>query len=327
MSDKNFANNAPKNCHLCKGTSKTAIIVRKFRHTDYGHLACKRCGITFDSNVNDYLSITLEADDIRNIEDEDTYRKYFIETSKIASDEGDVYSDFNWENNSALKSGIAQHVLKAIDDHSAKHGRQSILDLGCGNGFTAVEIAKHNPLFQVTAVDPSPSVLGVNGTHNIRAIQGTLDSLCFNTDSFDVVVIIGNFMLHNNPQLTLREARRILKPQGTLIMDFKNADTFVRRLIRYSAMIGIRDIFPRSIVERSFVNMRYGYRKDYIRAVFQEIGFKEIDVYSKPPRLLEFANKDGLQSGIKGILWRLTDQFDRIFDQRAWVQMIWRNEK
>ncbi|MGI9351169.1 MAG: class I SAM-dependent methyltransferase [Rhizobiaceae bacterium] len=327
MSYKKISKNAPKNCHLCEGMSQTAVVVNKFSHTDYGHLVCRKCGITFDSNVNDYLSLTLEADDIRNIKDEDTYRKYFVETSQIASDQGEVYSDFNWENNKALKFGVARHVLNAIDRHSVKDGRQSILDLGCGNGFTAVEIAKHNSLYQVTAVDPSPSVLGVNGIHNIRAIQGTLDSLRFNADSFDVVVIIGNLMLHNNPQLTIREARRILKPQGTLVMDFKNADTFIRRLIRYSALVGMKSVFPRSIVERSFVNMRFGFRKDYIRTVLRNTGFREIEVYSKPPRLLEFANKTGLQSGIKGILWRLTDQFDLLLDQRAWVQMIWRNEK
>ncbi len=295
----------------------------KFAHVDYGHASCRRCGISFDSNVNDMLDVALTAEAVREITDEDTYRRLFVETSRIGDDKGNVYTDFGWTDNAALKTGVARHVVDVLARHGVSAPKQ-ILDLGCGNGFTSLELAKALPASQVVAVDPSPEVLRVDGSLGVAALQGTLDSLRFAGDRFDAVIIIGNLMLHTDPQKTLAEAHRVLRPGGILVIDFKNVDSFVRWFSLRLSWLGLAGLVPRALLERSFINMRFGYRKPFVRGICSHLGFKELECYSKPPRLLEFANAAELQSGLKGFIWRLTDRLDVLRDERAWVQMAWR---
>lgn len=313
----------PKNCLTCAGTAPVSVVFDKFIHVDYGHASCRRCGISFDSNVNDMLDVTLSAQEVREITDEDTYRRLFVETSKIGDEQGNVYTDFGWADNEVLKAGVARHVVDVLARHGVSQPKQ-VLDLGCGNGFTSLELAKAFPSTQIVAVDPSPEVLKVDGKLGVAALQGTLDSLRFRDARFDAVIIIGNLMLHTDPQKTLDEAKRVLKPGGVLVIDFKNVDSLVRWVTLRMSWLGLAGLVPRGLLERSYVNMRFGYRKSAMRKICSHLNLNELECYSKPPRLLEFANAAELQSGLKGLVWRMTDKFDALRDERAWVQMAWR---
>jgi ubiquinone/menaquinone biosynthesis C-methylase UbiE len=313
----------PKNCLTCAGEAPALPVFDKFAHVDYGHGSCRKCGISFDSNVNAMLDVQLSAEEVRDITDEETYRKLFVETSTIGDEKGNVYTDFNWADNEALKSGVARHVVDVLIRHGMARPQQ-LLDLGCGNGFTSLELAKAFPETRIIAVDPSPEVVKVDGKLGVAALQGTLDSLRFGTARFDVVIIIGNLMLHTDPQKTLAEANRVLKPGGILVIDFKNVDSLVRWFTLRLSWLGLAGLVPRGLLERSFINMRFGYRKSAMRKICNGLILKELECYSKPPRLLEFANAAELQSGLKGLIWRLTDKIDSLRDERAWVQMAWR---
>ncbi len=315
---------APENCVMCSGSAKTCSIFDAFSHVDYGHAVCLQCGITFDNNVNELIDVELDEEDIQKIVSEDDYRRLFVETSKIGDSDGDVYLDFEWEDNSALKRGVVKHVVEVISRNYRSKDGIRVLDLGCGNGFTSIELAKYYSDGFITAVDPSPDVMKINGVEGIRSIQGTLDSIRFADNSFDAVVIIGNLMLHMNPETTLEEARRIVKGGGLVVVDYKNVNSSFRRLIKWLARFGLVSIVPRALVERAFVNMRFGFTRDYMRSMAKNLKLQEIECYSKPPRLLEFSNKAELQRGLKGILWRFSDLLDRLLDERAWVQMVWR---
>ncbi|MBL4758261.1 MAG: methyltransferase domain-containing protein [Rhizobiales bacterium] len=319
-----IAGEAPSNCLDCEGRAPTVFIIDKFSHADYGHSVCKKCGLTFDTNVNEYLNWEIDIQDIREMPSEDEYRRMFIETSDIRQDDDNVYAYFEWEDNEALKVGVVKHVVDVIARHENNSSGMKILDLGCGSGFTTIELAKHYDGINLTAVDPSPTVKQIDGIEGINAIQGTLDSLKFENNSFDIVIIIGNLMLHNNPTKTLRNVERVLKPNGLVIFDFKNSKTMVRRVFAKLAILGIIGMMPRTIVERAFAHMRFGFTRQYVRQIGAELGFQELEQYSKPPRLLEYSNKAELQTGVKGLLWRLSDHIDAMLDQRAWIQMVWR---
>lgn len=315
---------APSDCGQCGGKAETVCIFPKFSHVDYGHFACKACGISFDSNVNDTLNLRLDPAAIRDIGDEGEYRRLFVETSHIATDDGTVYADFDWTDNAAVKHGVAKHVVEVVKRHAASHAITDILDLGCGNGFTAIELSRQFPASRVLAIDPSPDVLKVNGQEGVRALQGTLDSLHLPDASFDAVAIIGNLMLHINPRTTLSEARRVLRPGGLLVIDFKNVDASARRLAKLMARLGLSRIMPRGILERLFVNMRWGFNRSYMERLCAGLDLTLVETYSKPPRLLEFANASAHQRGLRGVIWRMSDRWDAWTDQRAWVHMCFR---
>ena len=98
-----------------------------------------------------------------------------------------------------------------------------VLDLGCGGGHVTFNIA---PLVrEVVAYDLSPEMLEVvaraaeeRGLVNVQTEKGMAESLPFEDGSFDVVV--SRFSAHHWRDLDagLREAARVLKPGGTIVI-------------------------------------------------------------------------------------------------------------
>lgn len=94
-----------------------------------------------------------------------------------------------------------------------------VLDLGCGGGHVTFNVA---PLVRnVVAYDLSPEMLEVvartasaRGLNNVSTQQGTVESLPFADESFDVV--LSRFSAHHWRDLdaALREAKRVAKSGG-----------------------------------------------------------------------------------------------------------------
>ncbi|HET8729779.1 MAG TPA: class I SAM-dependent methyltransferase [Moraxellaceae bacterium] len=101
----------------------------------------------------------------------------------------------------------------------AEQPRARVLDLGCGAGHVAFQVA---PLVaEVVAYDLSADMLSVvkatageRGLSNVAVQQGVVEQLPFEDGSFDVV--FSRYSAHHwsDLGLGLREARRVLKPGG-----------------------------------------------------------------------------------------------------------------
>jgi ubiquinone/menaquinone biosynthesis C-methylase UbiE len=94
-----------------------------------------------------------------------------------------------------------------------------VLDLGCGGGHVSYRAAPH--VAQVVACDLTPSMLEVvaqtaaeRGLRNISVRQAAAEHLPFHDAEFDVVLC--RFTAHHwqDMEAGLREAKRVLKPQG-----------------------------------------------------------------------------------------------------------------
>jgi len=98
-----------------------------------------------------------------------------------------------------------------------------VLDLGCGGGHVAFNVA---PLVrEVVAYDLSPEMLALvargakaRGLDNVTTQQGAVENLPFEDASFDVV--LSRFSAHHWRDLDagLREAARVTKPGGMVAM-------------------------------------------------------------------------------------------------------------
>jgi len=108
------------------------------------------------------------------------------------------------------------------------HGGR-ILDVGCGAGFflRALDPTTWDPFgveISRAAADDAERVVGLG-----RIFNGTLlDSACEDT-YFDVVTFWSALEHTNEPRASLVEARRILKPGGTLIVQVPNAASYQAR--------------------------------------------------------------------------------------------------
>jgi arsenite methyltransferase len=103
---------------------------------------------------------------------------------------------------------------------------EAVLDIGCGNGFDALVAAKMvGPQGRVVGVDVTPEMidkaranLALMPLPNVTFQVGEAEALPFGDHEFDVVISNGVFNLTADKEKALREAHRVLKPGGRLML-------------------------------------------------------------------------------------------------------------
>lgn len=106
-------------------------------------------------------------------------------------------------------------LLAALDPSAV------VADLGCGTGRTSAALAPF--VAGVIAVDASPEMLAAAGERlascpNVEIREGALEALPIQTASVDLAVLV--LVLHHvsDPSRILQEARRVVRPGGTLLV-------------------------------------------------------------------------------------------------------------
>lgn len=311
-----------KSCFKCSGEGSSIRLVECFPDSSYGHVECRRCGITHDDNVDAMNDIVIDSKMIESIESDELYRKMFVETSQVQSDSGEEYVDFSWDSQIDMKQLVVEPVLVALGRKFKIDESFMLLDLGAASGFTSKIYTDEFPSAQVIAVDPSPQVMSVDGYQNrLKSMQGTIQTVEVPAQSVDAIVIIGNLMLHTDPMDTINLAIEKLKPNGILVFDFKNVKASSRDIARLLAKVGLKKLIPSAVFARNFINMRFGFNESYVNEFMKRQPVSKIGNHSKPPRLLGAKNASSFSSGVSGAVWRFLDQIDRVRGQQAWIQM------
>jgi SAM-dependent methyltransferase len=107
----------------------------------------------------------------------------------------------------------------------ALHHCKKVLDLGCGEGWPSLYLARTIP--HVTGIDLSPEhiYLARNTAHlmgllNIEFHAVEIEKMLFENDTFDGVCFGGNVFTYNrDPQIMLQHIKRVLKPGGTFAFE------------------------------------------------------------------------------------------------------------
>lgn len=112
-------------------------------------------------------------------------------------------------------------------DNSNLSKNSKILDVGCGAGMTAKEVANRG--YEILGMDYShnmvkkaKAICNVNTKSDINFLQGDIESLPFKDSVFDVVLCLGVITYLKSEQKALHEMSRVLKPGGTLILSILN---------------------------------------------------------------------------------------------------------
>lgn len=107
---------------------------------------------------------------------------------------------------------------------------KKVLDLGCGGGFVAEELAKRGA--DVVGVDPADPLLEVAQMHaqdsGLRIIykRGTGEFIPCENESFDIVVCVDVLEHVDDLSAVLKEVERVLKPGGLFLYDTINRTIF-----------------------------------------------------------------------------------------------------
>ena len=154
-------------------------------------------------------------DTIIKIRKEDNYRKLV----------GQAYFDENLKLNVLRfsESKEFEETLRVIKFYAPN--ASSIIDIGCGNGISAINFALKN--FKVTAVEPDKSktvgagaikeLKEVYKLKNIDIFEAFAEEINFKSNSFDIVYVRQAMHHANDLDKFVKECVRVLKPNGLLL--------------------------------------------------------------------------------------------------------------
>lgn len=135
-------------------------------------------------------------------------------------------------------------LFEAVLDAAGVVRATSVLDVGCGSGLALVLAAARGAV--PTGIDISPGLLGIARERLPEADlrEGDMETLPFDDASFDAVLGVNSFQFAGDPERALREAARVLRPDGRLVVSLfaapeRSQGTVVHRAM--SALIPASD--------------------------------------------------------------------------------------
>ena len=133
------------------------------------------------------------------------------------------------------------------------------IEIGVGSGKFAV------PLGIKTGVDPSPRMRKIAEQKGIKIINAVAEELPFENSQFKLVLMVTTICFVDNLNLAFREAYRILKLGGYLIIGFVDKDSSLGKLYQQHKE---KSLFYKIAIFYSTKEVVYNLSK---------VGFKEFD--------------------------------------------------
>lgn len=143
-----------------------------------------------------------------------------------------------------------------------------ILDVGCGTGFLLHHLSERYPDVQLSGVDPVKAMLDVARKKLPVCVdlrEGWAEQIPFADHNFNVVFSNSVFHYIRDIQTALREARRVLRPGGQLVITDWCYNYFTTRLT---------DLFLRYFDQAHFRS----YSVNKIRALLEENYFSVLQI-------------------------------------------------
>ena len=152
---------------------------------------------------------------------------------------------------------------ETVSRYFARRDLGSVLEIGCGNGFTsyllaarahrtvAFDLPLRNTASHSAGVDAAGEFLRRVGSGNVSVVGGTAEELPFSDGSFDVVFSEYALQYIREKDRALREVRRVLKPGGTFVAVVPN---FMERV--YAPIGRLKYLAKRCITRAVHANRR-----------------------------------------------------------------------
>jgi 2-polyprenyl-6-hydroxyphenyl methylase/3-demethylubiquinone-9 3-methyltransferase len=150
----------------------------------------------------------------------------------------------------------AQALLHApwIADHARARGLRRILDVGCGAGFIANDLALRG--LPVVGVDVVPEALDVAARHDAtgrnRWLCADARALPFEDASFDVACAM-DVLEHVDVEPVVAEIARVLAPDGLFVFHTFNRNVLSWLVVIKGVELFVRNVPPDLHVLRAFV--------------------------------------------------------------------------
>ena len=171
--------------------------------------------------------------------------------------------------NNPLRAMIQdKYELKILRKMSSLKNVEKALEIGCGNGYGTKLIKKYYSPKNIIAIDLDEKMIKIaqkrNTDTSITFKVMNAAQLDFPNNYFDVVFDFG--IIHHIPNWKdcIQELKRVLKPNGKIILEELSLETF---------SIGVGKIWKK-ILEHPYENM---YTRNQFSQYIKEIGFEIVN--------------------------------------------------
>lgn len=170
-------------------------------------------------------------------------------------------------------------IMKQLVSFFKKYKPGKLLDVGCGYGFLlneaknlgwdpyGVEISKPN-------ADYARTVL------NLNVFNGYLCDAGFGENAFKVVTIIDTLYYSYDPMRELREVKRVLEDNGTLIIRDVNRITYISKWQSIKRFLGFKDPLSKNIFFDGMNDHIYFFSIGSMKKILHDAGFKDITFHN-----------------------------------------------
>ena len=120
-----------------------------------------------------------------------------------------------------------------------KEDYQDLLDCGCGTGPMISLLHEKDSTKHYTGLDITPKMIEVAKAKNLRGVDwvsGDCENLPFEDNSFDVIICSNSFHHYPNPQKFFNSVKRVLRPNGRLILQDYTAPSIVLWFMNHTEM-------------------------------------------------------------------------------------------
>ena len=111
----------------------------------------------------------------------------------------------------------------------AESGGARLLDIGCSSGALLQSARRHG--FAAEGVEPATQAAEYARSTGLTVFQGYLEDACYPAASFDAVTLMEVIEHLPDPHALLKEAWRVLKPNGVLIVGTGNGASWTVQLV------------------------------------------------------------------------------------------------
>ena len=185
--------------------------------------------------------------------------------------EGRLADKDEWKNRNLMYEIDRDFLCGTVD-------RGSILDVGCGGGFFLSYFDSKKWSRTGLEIDPDTAPFAEEN-FGLNVYIGTSEDMPFDDMQFDVVSFRGSFEHLVNPQVTIQEVDRVLKPGGYLYLcATPNVDSYCARLYRskWNQFDAKEHIFMFSEKTLRKMLAPMGYRKVSSALFYQETPYADI---------------------------------------------------
>ena len=148
-----------------------------------------------------------------------------------------------------------------------------ILEIGTGQGFSAAYLSRRLPQAHVVALDVTYECFKGDelefGPRKPDFLQASAPQLPLESASCDAVLLVMTFHCLPEPQEVIREAARVLKPGGSLLIADVNGHHWIARPFEWVEHLGISPL-------------THAYTPEEIRALTEAAGLRDFRIHWRP---------------------------------------------